>query len=142
MVSASAIEQRCSCMCSNLLLEQYVELYQSRVEQLRVWHQATSPAFKTLMATKNGSEFTKAIAAFRKEEPLRPLDIPDLVTIGTFLDKIGRLVERTSKVSGICTRDELQNILRQLGDVVAKHVDSETNEKIAEGWKNVSVRGL
>jgi hypothetical protein len=123
------------------LLEQWIDQHQSRADALGAWHRATSPAFQTLISSNDAPQIREAIVALRAAEASRPAEVPDVVIIATLVDKIGRTAERIHKMTTVCTRDQLQLILNRMGAVVADHVDDDTNQKIRDGWANITLEG-
>ncbi len=124
------------------LLEQTIERHQILVDALSNWYGATRSAFQILMDSNDAFQIRDAIQALRAEEPSRPSEIPDLLTITTAVDRISRIQERIRKGARVCTREELDRILRRLGETVAEHVtDEETRQKIHDGWNSIAVKG-
>jgi hypothetical protein len=123
------------------LLEELVERDQAGNEALRAWHRTTTPAFQTLLESNVASQIRESIFTLRAAEASRPTEFPDVVRVAMLVDRIGRTVERIHKTAAICTRDQLNSILEQMGAIVAEHVDDETNQKIREGWNNITLEG-
>src|SRR5262249_20282121 len=123
------------------VLEKWIERDQSLMHALQSWHCATGPAFKTLIESNDAAEIRQAIVALRAAEASRPSQLPDVDTIATLIDKIGRTAERIYKMSTVCTREQIQTVLNRMGAVVAEHVDEQTSQKIRDGWSNIVLEG-
>ena len=123
------------------LLEQWTEKDQSLADALQSWDRTTRPAFKTLIESNDASEIRQAIVTLRAAEASCPNQLPDVDVVATLIDKIGRTAERIYKMSTVCRRDQIQEVLSRLGAVVAKHVDEETNQKIRDGWSDIQMEG-
>jgi hypothetical protein len=124
-----------------VLLEQLMERDQAGIDVLRAWHRTTTPAFQTLLESNDAAHIRESILTLRAANASRPTEFPDVVRVATLVDRIGRTVERIHKTAAVCTRDQLNGILERMGAIVAEHVDEDTNEKIRNGWTNITLEG-
>src|SRR5436190_7738794 len=118
-------------------LEDLIVRQQSQKEALETWHQLVGDPYKKLLHSHDAREVGEAIQTLRaaaSQRPLVPHDVALIMAMATLVDKIGRTAERLTKLSAICTSDQLQQIMDRMAAIVAQHTGTETTEKIRNGW--------
>jgi hypothetical protein len=120
------------------ILEEKVDEYQKRADELHAWHRAETPAYQKMLNAKNSSELIQAVRELKLAEQSRPSQPPDPTVIVSIAETVSRMEERYHRMDRICSAAELEVILQRLGAVVNDYVaDEKIKAKIREGWENL-----
>ncbi len=121
----------------------YSNRYDAFCEALESWYPSHGEAVRVLLNTNDAGQIKKAIVQLRESINARPARVPDITAVSQLVDRIGKTVERMHKLqtAGAVSINELKRIMDAMGEVVSRHVDEETSQRIETEWKQIQVDG-
>lgn len=130
------IDLRESIAILEALRDRFVDQYDEKHTALELWAETAHPDFEVLLSASDEKTRDAALARLREAHQNRPDAQPDIRTIASLLETLGRNMERFHRIrqADAIGLDTLARLMEWLQHGVILYCDDETVRKIVEHW--------